>query len=56
MHSEDEAMHFLKGAEVYTGKKCFIRRAKVPTGGEKWEVFTAEEDYENYVRFKKHKR
>ena len=56
MQTEDEALHFLKGAEMSTGKRCFIRKATVPTGGEKWKIFTSEEDYESYIKFKKHKR
>ena len=56
MQTEDEALHFLKGAEMSTGKRCFIRKATVPTGGEKWKIFTSEEDYDSYIKFKKHKR
>ena len=56
MESLDEAIHFLKGAEVHTGKKCFIKKAKVPTGGTKWKIFTSEVDYLSYVNFMKHKR
>lgn len=46
----------MKSAEVQTGKRCFVGKAKVPTGGVKWKIFTSEEDYESYVKFKKHKR
>ena len=56
MESFDEAMHFLKGAEVSTGKRCFVKKAKVPTGGIKWKIFTSTEDYSSYVKFMKHKR
>lgn len=56
MQSREKAIHFLKGAEVCTGKRCFVRKANVPTGGEKWKIFTSEEDYESYVELKKHKR
>jgi len=56
MQTRDEAIHFLKGAEVCSGKKCFVRTARLPTGGEKWKIFTSEEDYESYVKYKKHRR
>jgi len=44
MQGEDEAIHFLKGTEVHTSKKCFVRKAKVPTGGARRKIFTSEED------------
>jgi hypothetical protein len=56
MQSEDEAVHFLKSAEIVTGKKCFVKSAIVPTGGVKWKIFTSDEDYQRYMKFKKHKR
>ena len=56
MHSKDEALHFLRSAEVATGKRCFVGRAQVPTGGWKWKVFTCREDYESYLKHKKHRR
>jgi hypothetical protein len=56
MHSREEAIHFLKGAEVFTGKECFVRQTVVPTGGLKWKIFTSEEDFDSYVKFKRHIR
>lgn len=55
MKTEDEAIHFLKSAELRTGKKCFVRHVKI---GEfdRWKIFTSEEDYENYLRTRKHRR
>jgi hypothetical protein len=56
MQTREETIHFLKSAEIVTGKKCFVRKARVPTGGEKWKIFTSEEDYESYVSLKKHRK
>jgi hypothetical protein len=55
MKTESEAIHFLKGAEVTTGKKCFVRFVKIGKF-EKWKIFTSEEDYKSYIETKKHKR
>jgi hypothetical protein len=55
MKTESEAIHFLKGAEVSTGKKCFIRHVKLGKF-EKWKIFTSEEDYQSYLKTRKHKR
>ncbi len=55
MKTESEAIHFLKGAEVTTGKKCFVRHVKIGKF-EKWKIFTSEEDYKIYIETRKHKR
>ncbi len=55
MKSETEAIHFLKSAEEKTNKKCFVRQVKIGKF-EKWKIFTSEEDYESYIKMKKHKR
>ena len=55
MKTEEEAIHFLKSAELKTGKNCFVRYVKIGKF-EKWKIFTSEEDYRNYINFKKHKR
>ena len=55
MKTEEEAIHFLKSAELRTGKKCFVRHVRIGEF-EKWKIFTGEEDYESYVKFRKHKR
>ncbi len=56
MTTKEEAIHFLKSAEVSTGKKCFVRETKLPTGGDRWKIFTSERDYESYVKYKRHMR
>lgn len=55
MKTEQEAIHFLKSAELKAGKKCFVRHVKIGKF-EKWKIFTSEEDFNNYLRFRKHKR
>jgi hypothetical protein len=55
MKTEEEAIHFLKSAELKIGKKCFVRHVKIGKF-EKWKIFTSEEDYDNYLSFRKHKR
>lgn len=55
MTTKEEAIHFLKSAEVKTDKKCFVRQVKLGAF-KKWKIFTSEEDYESYVKFRKHKR
>jgi hypothetical protein len=55
MQTEEEAIHFLKSAEIQTGRECFIRHVKIGKL-EKWKIFTSEEDYESYVETRKHKR
>jgi len=52
----EEAVHFLKSAEVRTGKRCFVRKVAPLPGMQKWKIFTSEEDYESYVKTRKHKR
>jgi len=55
MKTEEEAIHFLRSAELRTGKKCFVRKVKIG-GFEKWKIFTSEEDYYSYTKTRKHKR
>jgi hypothetical protein len=55
MKTKSEAIHFLKGAEVSTGKKCFVRHVKLGKF-EKWKIFASEEDYQSYLKTRKHKR
>ncbi|MDG7002174.1 MAG: hypothetical protein JRN15_24000, partial [Nitrososphaerota archaeon] len=55
MQTEVEAIHFLKSAELRTGKKCFFRHVKIGKF-EKWKIFVSELDYESYVTTRKHKR
>jgi len=55
MGTEEEAVHFLRSAELKTGKKCFVRHVKIGKF-EKWKIFTSEEDYSSYIRTRKHKR
>jgi len=55
MKTEEEAIHFLKSAELRTGKKCFVRNVKIGKF-EKWKIFTSEEDYNCYLKYRKHKR
>jgi hypothetical protein len=55
MKTEEEAIHFLKSAELRTGKKCFVRHVKIRKF-EKWKIFTSEEDYKSYFTTRKHKR
>ncbi len=50
--TEKEAIHFLKSAEMRTGKRCFVRR----TSFLKWKIFTSEQDYLSYVQTGKHRR
>jgi hypothetical protein len=49
--TKEEAIHFLKSAEIVTGKKCFVRKATAPTEEEKWRILASEEDYDSYVKF-----
>jgi hypothetical protein len=55
MKTEEEAIHFLKSAEMRTGKRCFVREVRrMPFV--KWKIFTSEQDYLSYVRTGKHRR
>ena len=47
MNTEEEAIHFLKTAELQTGKTCFVRHVTLGTF-EKWNIYTSEEDYISY--------
>ena len=55
MKTKEEAIHFLKSAELRTGKKCFVRQVKIGKF-EKWKIFTSEEDYVSYLKARKHRR
>jgi len=55
MKTEEEAIHFLKSAEIRTGKNCFVRRVKLGKF-EKWKIFTSEEEYQSYLKTRKHRR
>jgi hypothetical protein len=55
METEAEAIHFLKSAELRTGKKCCVRHVIIGRF-DKWKIFTSEEDYRSYVETGKHKR
>ena len=55
MKTEEEALHFLKSAELKTGKKCFVKPVKFGKF-EKWKIFTNKEDYHYYLKNRKHKR
>jgi hypothetical protein len=56
MSTRDEALHFLKSAELQKGKRCFVREVMNLRGGAKWKIFTSEEDYESFARTGKHAR
>lgn len=52
---KEETIHFLKSAELRTGKKCFVMLVKLGEF-EKWKIFTSERDYRSYLRTRKHER
>jgi len=55
MKTEEEAIHFLKSAELRTGKKCFVRYVKIGRFIT-WKIFISEEDYNSYINDRTHKR
>lgn len=55
MKTKEEAIHFLKSAEMRTGQRCFVRIVR-RTSFVKWKIFTSEQDYLSYVQTGKHKR
>jgi len=55
MKTEEEAIHFLKSAQLKTEKKCFVRKVKLGKF-ENWKIFTSENDYQSYLNTRKHKR
>ena len=55
MKTKTEAIHFLKGAEIQTNKKCFIKYVEIGNW-KKWKIFTTKEDYNSYIKTRKHKR
>jgi len=55
MRTEIEAIHFLKAAELRTGKKCFVRQVNIGDF-RKWKIFTSETDFKSDVETRKHKR
>jgi hypothetical protein len=59
MRSRREALHFLKGAQVQTGKACFVRSVGKPRregSSTVWKVFTSEDDFLSYMTTGKHRR
>lgn len=59
MKTRKEAQHFLRSAEIITGKACFIRPVEKQLRNRKatvWKIFTSEEDYRIYRRTGKHAR
>lgn len=59
MRSRREAVHFLKSAQLATGKECFIRPIERSRGrgpAVVWKIFTSEDDYESYVATGRHRR
>jgi len=55
MKTEEEALHFLKSAELRTGKPFFVRHVTIGKF-EKWKIFTSEKDYQSYIQTRKHRR
>lgn len=49
MKTKVEAVHFLKGAEVSTGKKCIMRLTPLPGGFKKYKIFPDEQAYNDYL-------
>ncbi|HEU4541580.1 MAG TPA: hypothetical protein VFR23_10695 [Jiangellaceae bacterium] len=59
MRSHREAVHFLKSAQVVTGKACFVRAVAKRRGSREstmWKIFTSESDYQSYVDTGQHSR
>ena len=54
MKTEEAAIHFLKSAEIRTGKTCFVRRVKIGKFV-KWKIFTSDDDYQSYLKTRKHR-
>ena len=55
MATKEEALPFLKSAEVRTGKPCFVRLVIIGQF-RKWKIFTSEEDFDSYLKTRKHQR
>lgn len=58
MRSQREAVHFLKSAQVLTGKACFVRPGQTHRGRREsrvWKIFTTEEDYQSYIGTGRHR-
>ena len=59
MKTRREAQHFLRSAQIVTGKACFIRPIEKQLRNRKaiaWKIFTGEEDYHFYRRTGRHAR
>jgi len=55
MKTEEEAIYFLKSAELRTCKTCFVRHVQRGTF-EKWKIFTGEKECKCYLETRKHRR
>jgi hypothetical protein len=55
MQTEAEAIHFLKSAQLRTGKNCFVRHVRIGKL-DKWKIFTSEDDHKSYIKYREHKR
>lgn len=49
MRTEAEAVHFLRSAQIATGKKCIMKLVRTPGGPKKYRIFPDEEAYEDYL-------
>ena len=59
MKTQREALHFLRSAQVQTGKECFIRpveKQRTDRSATVWKIFTSEQDYQSYLTTGKHRR
>lgn len=59
MKTRREAVHFVKSAQVQTGKECLVRPVDKPRqdGSTKvWKIFTSEDVYASYSSTGKHRR
>jgi len=55
MKTKEEAIHFMKPAEIRTDKSCFVREVR-RMSFVKWKIFTSESDYMSYMQTGKHRR
>jgi hypothetical protein len=59
MKTRREAIHFLKGAEHQTGKRCTVRPVERAARVEpitQWKIFTSEDDWRSYRDTGRHRR
>lgn len=59
MRTRREAIHFLKSAQIQTGRPCFVRPIERQRRGHTavtWKIFTSEGDYQSYLATGKHRR